>query len=106
MLAGTRSASSEELSAWIGVYPVDPASPSGRDLLARCNVVANADQCVYNVRLFEIEKARADEWLCEGDLKNVSDHVVVGDESLLEKLSALGIPLESLENPHLTDYPL
>lgn len=106
MLAGARPASSEALSAWIGIYPVDPTSPSGHALLSRCAAIVDAGQHVYNIRLFEIEKTRIDEWLSERDLRNVSDHIVIGDNALIEKLSALGVPLESLENPRLTDYPL
>ena len=96
-----------ERSAWVGIYPLNVARETTRELLARGGIPdPNNDVNYYHVRVFELDRSLHDKWFGEPDLKNKADTVVAGDDALVAKLEELGVPLASLERPWKTDYPL
>ena len=107
VMVAERVATVPERSAWVGVYPLNPARETTRELLARGGIPRPKDDVnYYHVRAFELARSLHDTWFGEPDLQNKVDSVVAGDDALVAKLTELGVPIESLDRPWKTDYPL
>ena len=108
-LAAELPASSPDLYAWIGVYPLDLSWDDTRELLRNRGVnVSDPSKPFYRIRLFEAEKKLIDQdiWVCESDLKNKKDFVVQGEEEFFSKLADLKIDPDKLEMPSNSNYPI
>ena len=108
-LASELPASSPDLYAWIGVYPLDLSWDDTRELLRNRGVnVSDPSKPFYRIRLFEAERQLIDQdvCLCELDLKNKKDFVIQGEEDLFAKLAELKIDPDKLEMPSKSNYPI
>jgi hypothetical protein len=95
-------------SAWIGVYPLDPSRPDTRHFLNRRDILSTTQEPIYRVRKFELDRALidADAHVCETDLSDKQDAIVIGDDDLRLKLAEYGLCLDQLLQHFKTDYPL
>lgn len=106
-LAAELPASSPDLYAWIGVYPLDISKD--KEWLHNKKVkISDITKPIYCIRLFEAEKKLIDQdiWVCESDLKNKKDFVVQGEEEFFSKLADLKIDPDKLEMPSNSNYPI
>jgi hypothetical protein len=108
VIVAERVASAPERLAWIGIYPLNPARETTRELLARAHVPIRTGHDVryYHVRAFELDRSLHDKSFGEPDLRKKEDRVVVGDDGLVARLEELGVDIDTLEVPWKTEYPL
>ena len=108
IVVAQRTASAPDRTAWVGIYPLDPADPSCASLLRRNGIdgVVGQEARLYRIRWFEIADELRNVWFGEDALERASDAIVVGDDQLFAKLSELEIPLDNLADPAFVDYPL
>jgi hypothetical protein len=95
--------------AWVGVYPLDLASPMTRQFLRNHGFsIFPAAGRAYHVRIFEVDKKliEADAHLGEPELLNARSLFAFDDESLIEQLDQIDVPVERLEPPFKCDYPI
>ncbi len=59
----------------------------------------------YRVRAFEIGRGRGGEGWAGGEVQDEQVHVVDDEAGLRARLAALGLALEHLVAPRLTEYP-
>ena len=62
----------------------------------------------YRVRTLEVERrlVETDASIGEPELQSTTSKIVFSDGDLLRALEALGVPVERLELPYKTDYPI
>jgi hypothetical protein len=109
MVAAPIPASSPELYAWIGIYPLDLSKAITREFLKNRNIkIANLSSPIYRIRLFEAERTLVDQdvWIAEPHLKNKQDFVIQGEDKLLSKLKELDINIADLWLPYTSNYPI
>jgi hypothetical protein len=97
------------MTAWVGVYPLDPAKASTEHALRKFDKEDWLGLSpIYRIRFFEVEEKliEADVWIGEEHLHMKSDLITLGDESLFEHLSRLGVGPDDLGLPETTDYPI
>jgi hypothetical protein len=95
--------------AWIGVYPLDLARETTRELLRNHGqAVPLPNVKVYRIRRIEVDRIliEQDASIAESELQNKSNCFVFGDDELAEKLTELGVQLEHLTLPYKSNYPI
>jgi hypothetical protein len=108
-LAVRTPASREELLAWIGVYPLDPARSGTEVTLKLFNAFPPTDTGpIYRVRRFEVDEQliQAEVWIADEDVYLKDDLIVFGDDNLFSRLAEFGVGPDDLELPATVDYPL
>ncbi|WP_137940490.1 hypothetical protein [Chitinivorax sp. B] len=108
-LAAEIQALDENNRAWIGVYPLDLSNMSVREMLSRKSFhVPDGSDPIYRIRIFEVRNKLIDldEYICEKDIVNRRDLIIVGNESLFSTLNELSVNLEDVGLPYKCDYPL
>jgi hypothetical protein len=108
-LAAKMKSSDPQRLAFVGVYPLDLSQPSTQVFLhGRGLQNLPATGRAYHVRTFEVDRSlvEADVWMGETELTNTRSFFTFDDESLVEHLAQIGVPLESLEPPFKSDYPI
>ena len=96
-------------SAFVGVYPLDLSAPMTRRFLRNNGFEIFPDSgCAYHVRTFEVDRLliEDDRSIGEPDLLNPKSLFAFDDDQLAEKLNQLNVPLERLELPYKSDYPI
>lgn len=108
-LAAPFAAEDPSRSGWIGIYPLDLSKPTTQAFLSSRGVAALPSAGpAFHIRTFEVDRASldADKWLSEDDLRNARSYFAFGEDDLLAKLDALGVPIDALEPPFRSDYPI
>jgi hypothetical protein len=108
-LASPKAASDPKLRAWVGVYPLDTSEPSTIAMLRRqAFAVFPNNRFVYRIRAFEVSIAllEADVSIGEPEMLNKQDYFAFSDDDLVRQLEDLGLPIEALELPYKSDYPI
>jgi len=108
-LATSIIASAETKLAWVGVYPLDVHRKGTVRALQRSGLsMPDNDDIIYAVRAFEVERTRvnSDAWICEDDLDNKVNTVVIGDDALRAKLEEVGVRMDQLDLPYKSNYPI
>ncbi len=95
--------------AWVGVYPRDLAQPMTREFLRNrgLSIFPEAGRA-YHLRIFEVDKnlVEADVSIGETQLLNPRSLFAFDDGSLIEQLDRLDVPVERLELPYKSNYPI
>jgi hypothetical protein len=109
-LAAAVPATDASRLAWVGVYPLDSSSPSVAEMLRNEGVspsIATRGP-IYRVRRFEIDRALVenDVSIGEPDLVGATSRLVFGDAELRARLGELGVQIERLERPFVSDCPI
>jgi hypothetical protein len=95
--------------AWVGVYPLDIARETTRELLRNHGqAVPFPTVQVYRIRQFEVDRTliEQDASIAEPELENKANYFAFGEDDLAEKLRRLGVLVEQLEMPYKSDYPI
>jgi len=95
--------------AWVGVYPLDLSQPNTRTFLKNKGLSGfPSSGRAYHIRAFEVEKGliEADASIGETELNDAQSFVAPDDAALVRQLQDLGVPLESLELPYKSNYPI
>ncbi len=111
---GTQLAASVEcddptLLAWVGVYPLDLSQPLTREFIRNKGVtIFPSSGRAYHIRTFKVDRklVEVDASIGEPDLVNSRSQFAFDDESLMAQLERLGVPVERLELPYKSDYPI
>ena len=96
-------------SAWVGVDPLDLSQPRTREFLRNhgLSIFPEAGRA-YHIRTFEVDRKliEADVDFGETALINARSSFAFDDTRLAEELEKLNVPLEHLEPPYKSDYPI
>jgi hypothetical protein len=108
-LAAPIQSSCPDTLAWVGVYPLDLSRESTVRFLRNQGIAAlpNAGQ-PYRIRTFEVSKAliEAEASIAEPEMTNKRSYIVFGIKELFDKLRSIGVPIETLELPFKSNYPI
>jgi hypothetical protein len=94
---------------FVGVYPLDLSAPATRQFLRNRGFdIFPETGRAYHVRTFEVDRSlvEADRSISESDLINPASLFAFDDEQLAEELIKLNVPVERLEPPYKSDYPI
>ena len=108
LAAAIESTDSRHL-AWVGVYPLDLSRPMTQEFLRNNGItIFPGSGRAYHIRVFEVERKliETEVSIGETELVNSRSHFSFDDENLLAHLDRLGVPLERLELPYKSDYPI
>jgi hypothetical protein len=108
-LATSVELTSPERLAWVGVYTLDLEKPWIRRFLHNSGLeIFPASGRAYRIRFLEVRRrlVEADASIGETEIENGSSIIVFSDERLVEELGKLGVPIESLELPYKSNYPI
>jgi hypothetical protein len=108
LAASVDSRSTDRLS-WIGVYPLDLGKQTTREFLRTQGVEHFPPSGrAYRIRSFEVQSRliEADASIGETELENQSSAIVFSDDDLLKELEKRGVPIERLELPYKSNYPI
>lgn len=108
-LAAAIQPSRSEHLAWVGVYPLDLSKPLTQEFLRGNGIdVFPLQGRAYRVRTLEVERRliESDASIGESELQNTTSTIVFSASELLQILEALGVPVERLELPYKSDYPI
>lgn len=95
--------------AWVGVYPLDLARETTRELLRNHGqAIPLPNVRVYRIRQIEVDRAliEKDVSIAERELRNTSNYFAFGDDELARKLEEIGVRLEQLALPYKSNYPI
>ena len=109
MVAAAINAKKPENLAWVGVYPLDLSRRSTVQFLRNYGLSAPfAGTPAYHIRTFEVPKSliEAEISIAEPEMEYKHSYFAFGEQQLRERLLALGIPIDSLDLPYRSDYPI
>lgn len=97
-------------SDWLGSECIRLIFPSiRRESFASHGVdVFPSSGLAYHVRKIEVPRRliEADASIGEPELENTTSQIVFDDDGLLRILEEIGVPIEALELPYKSDYPI
>lgn len=108
-LAASVGSRSTDRLAWVGVYPLDLEKQTTREFLRNQGVeLFPPSGRAYRIRSFEVQSQliEADVSIGETELENQSNAIVFSDDDLLKELEKRGVPIELLELPYKSNYPI
>ena len=109
LLAAAIESSLPGYGAWVGVYPLDPASSLTTEVLRQFGLLPLPTiGRVYRIRAIEVELKliEADVWFGEESITSRADLLAIGDDELFQRLAELGVGPDQLEQPYKVDYPI
>jgi hypothetical protein len=108
-LAAELECEDPDRSAWVGVYPLDLSEPLTREFLRNKAIIdLPPSGRAYHVRTFEVDRTlvERDVSIGETELVNARSQFAFDDASLIDQLERMGVPVERLELPYKSDYPI
>ena len=108
-LAASVDSRNTDRLAWVGVYPLDLERQTTREFLRNQGVqVFPLSGRAYRIRSFEVQSRliEGDVSIGETELENESSAIVFSDGDLLIELEKRGVPVERLELPYKSNYPI
>ena len=108
-LAAPIESSEQQRLAWVGVYPLDLSKHLRREFLRANGLdVFPSAGLAYRIRTIEVQRSliETDVSIGEPELENTTSKIVFSNDELLRVLREIGVPIEALELPYKSDYPI